>query len=292
VLDAVTVRRLGFIRYLYDLAVRQSFEPEPLGAASLLTFHDSIELFLALAAERRGVAKTGLQFMQYWEQLDGLGHKTSMGRLNGARVGLKHHGTLPSRLDIEAFRSATTAFFEESTPLLFGIGFDAISLISLVANPTARAYLETAELLVGKKQPKEALSQIALAFDELLEEFDRQHQDAFGSSRLRFAQDFSFDSAFFLGVPRGQFGRFLDKLRESVEALGEATRIIALGLDYLSYARFRALVPTVLRFEGGSTRVYSGEAQDQASQQDGEFCLRFVVDTALRLQALERSAPA
>lgn len=59
------MRRLALIRYLYNNGVQQSREPEPLGLVSILTFHDSIELFLQLAAERLNVSKPGLSFMDY-----------------------------------------------------------------------------------------------------------------------------------------------------------------------------------------------------------------------------------
>lgn len=44
-------KRLSFIKYLFNLGVEQSHKPEPLCWASVLTFHDSVELFLQLSAE-------------------------------------------------------------------------------------------------------------------------------------------------------------------------------------------------------------------------------------------------
>lgn len=41
-----TVLRLGFVRYLYQLALQQSEQPEPMATASVLTFHDSADLFM------------------------------------------------------------------------------------------------------------------------------------------------------------------------------------------------------------------------------------------------------
>jgi hypothetical protein len=45
-LEESIVRRLAFIKYLYAVAIEQSKRPEPLCSASILTFHDAIELFL------------------------------------------------------------------------------------------------------------------------------------------------------------------------------------------------------------------------------------------------------
>jgi len=43
--------------------------------------------------------------------------------MNKARVALKHHGTFPSRLDIESFRASTASLSEDNTPLVFGVSF-------------------------------------------------------------------------------------------------------------------------------------------------------------------------
>lgn len=65
-----------------------------------------------------------------------------MRRLNRARVALKHHGTMPSKLDIEAFRGSTTNFFEDNTGIVFGIRFTDISLVDLVQCKDAKNNLK------------------------------------------------------------------------------------------------------------------------------------------------------
>jgi len=50
-LNQVILKRLSFIKYLYQLAIDQSNQPSPQNSASILTFHDAIELFLQLSAE-------------------------------------------------------------------------------------------------------------------------------------------------------------------------------------------------------------------------------------------------
>ncbi|MFZ1959061.1 MAG: hypothetical protein WAU46_08295 [Methanoregula sp.] len=136
--EPIILKRLVFIKYLYTVAIQQSQQPEPLSSASILTFHDSIELFLELASEVNGVSKTNIHFLEYWELLksklpnEGLTQKMSMRRLNNARVSLKHHGTLPSKLNIEGFRVNSTNFFQENTPIVFGINFDKLSFSELI----------------------------------------------------------------------------------------------------------------------------------------------------------------
>ena len=87
-LEESTSRRLAFIRYLYTQAFEQADQPEPFCAASVLSFHDAIEMFLGLACEDKDVSvPVSINFMQYWERLDpvlkpdSLSQKRSMTRL-------------------------------------------------------------------------------------------------------------------------------------------------------------------------------------------------------------------
>lgn len=86
ILSEPVMRRLAFVRYLYKVAVVQSQQPEPLNAVSVLTFHDSIELFLQLASQQYNLKTDDIKFMQYWEVLSKkmaqeLGYKESIRRL-------------------------------------------------------------------------------------------------------------------------------------------------------------------------------------------------------------------
>lgn len=117
-LNSIVLKRLSFIKYLYQLAVEQSNQPSPKDSSSILTFHDSIELFLQLSGEiLNAKIKTTTKFMEYWEiinkELGGveLSQKASMNRLNTARRSLKHSGLLPTKPDIESFRVNSKDFF-------------------------------------------------------------------------------------------------------------------------------------------------------------------------------------
>ena len=64
----IAIRRLAFIKYLYEVGVEQSRKAEPFCQISILTLQDAIELFLGLASEFIGVEKLpkDIKFMQYW----------------------------------------------------------------------------------------------------------------------------------------------------------------------------------------------------------------------------------
>lgn len=183
-----TIQRLAFAKYLYSLAVEQSKAPELMSAASLLTFHDSIEFFLQISGEHLNVGSKNPNFMDYWDHfakklsVPDFPQKESMRRLNKARVALKHNGTLPSKLDIEAFRAASNLFFEDATKLVFDLDFSQISLIEYVSPEESRIHLKKAEDLCLKKMFDDATVEVALAFEKMISNYEANKNEwGFGS---------------------------------------------------------------------------------------------------------------
>ena len=137
--------------------------------SAVLTFHDAVELFLSLAAEHLNVGRSSLGFMEYFEVLKAplgqdLAQKESMRRLNSARVGLKHSGTLPSKMSIEGFRASTTEFFETNVPTVFSVDFDSISLVDLVSGSAAYQHI---------RQAQDDVSQIRVSTDKIVKRGER-----------------------------------------------------------------------------------------------------------------------
>jgi hypothetical protein len=143
------MERLAFIKNLYSVGAEQSKREEPLCWMSILTFHDAVELFLALASEYLDldVNIKDIKFMEYWSLLSKilkkkekgeLTQKISMEKLNKARVDFKHYGNPPSKSAIEDFRANTTSFLDENTRLVFDVEFSNISLVELVKYEVAK----------------------------------------------------------------------------------------------------------------------------------------------------------
>ncbi|MCW3985225.1 MAG: hypothetical protein NWE91_02295 [Candidatus Bathyarchaeota archaeon] len=275
------------------MAVEQSTKPEPACTVSVLMFHDSIELFLELASEHLDKGKSGANFMDYWELLKpriggtGLTQKESARQLNTARVGLKHSGIPPSKLALEGFRATATNFFVENTPIVFGIDFSDISLIELVQYVDAKNSLVKAQDLLEEGKIEDALDNVALAFAQLVDEYERSKKDKFGRSPFFFGERLSFLDSFFMKI-EGDLGRFIDKIKDSVEALQEAMKLLSLDLDYRRYARFRLLTPFILKISGGYNiqRIQRG-SKGLPKPEDVKFCINFVIESALVLQEFE-----
>ncbi len=291
-LTAPTLEMLAFIRYLYNLAMEQSRQPEPTGTVSLLTFHDSVELFLDLACDQFGVpSKKTREFKDYWSALEAhlqgqsLSQKRSMERLNAARVNFKHHSIRLSSSDIEKFRVNVTDFFQDNTPLIFGIAFDEISMTYLIQNTTVRSLLDEATGLIEQRKTGEALTKIAIAFFQLIDDY-MVSKEAWRHRKLFFSKGHSISKPRIDPRNRG-FDDFVNNVIASIEALQDGMQVLSLGLDYQRYVQFRLLTPYVFRTLGGiNYQVPPLEYTEETlpSIERCRFCYDFVVSSALHLQ--------
>lgn len=296
-LDYTTVKRLAFIKYLYQTAVSQSKAPAPLSCASLLTMHDAVELFLQLASEHLNTGAAHPGFMDYWDILNRkldpkeLEQKESMRRLNKARVALKHHGTFPSDLDIESFRASTTSFFQDNTLLVFAVALDDISLIEFVNPESSRQKLKETQDQIQNGDTLAALDNIALAFTEMIADYEDRKRTQFHSSPFYFGRNMTFLSSFHmrlhggsLSSPERKLGDFVDNVKESIEAMQDAIKMLALGIDYRKYSKFKQLTPHLTRVMSGDWVIHRRfEESEKPSQEDARFCIDFVIESALAL---------
>jgi hypothetical protein len=309
-LDLSTMRRLVFIRLIFQQGISQAQQPEPLSMTSVLSFHDSVELFLVLAAEHLGAQLPNhTTFLDYWPRLAPLSPtnkngipngvplsgKTAMDRLNRLRNGLKHAGTLPGAHAVEQARTEVEAFFVDNTPLVFGpdVEFAGLDLTDLVTQREVHDKLRDAGVSAQRGDYKTGLGELAEAFAQLLDDYTRRkridhrrsvydfgpHVDAV-ESRLPFAKQHLTE------ILGREFADHYDRLTEAAYEMQRNMQVIALGLDYRRYARFVLVTPEVTRRGHGPWEVYAPEWLTYTSE-DYEFCREFVISSALRLAEID-----
>lgn len=289
-MDAVVMKRLAFIKYLYNNGVHQSKQPPPLSSASILSFHDAAELFLHLALQHLDASKNVKDFMSYWEPINNklspktITQKEPMRRLNNARIQLKHYGTDPSALDIEDFKTRVMQFFNENTLTVFDITFDSISLIDLVQDQDVKDMLHNAQKLMGKNDFPECLKEIGRGFGMLVNNYERQKVDKFGLSPFFFGQDLTFESSFIMDI-QGKMGDFVDKVSESITSIQDAIKVLSLGFDYRKYSQFKRIIPIIQIINGTVHVVLSSDYA--FTKEDCMFCFEFVIECALKLQEFD-----
>jgi hypothetical protein len=286
-----SIKRLPFIRYLYNVALQQSRQPKPMNAASILTFHDSVELFLHLSCRELGInVKKDMPFIQYWEALKNLpngtslGYKSEMDTLNTLRVNLKHQGIMPDGSEIESSRVSTTNFFEKSTPTIFSVDFDRISMTDLVRYIPAREGLNEAATLMEQEKFEDALAKIAIAFDQIIEDYESRKASSFGTSPFFFGKSLALHSSFFMGISERKMKEFIDTVKDSIESMQKAMKILSLSIDYKQYVKFRLLVPQISRPLGSNDDYFITPSSRKHTADECRFCYGFVIDSAIRIQ--------
>jgi hypothetical protein len=294
-LDETTMERLAFNKHLVDLGVEQAQEPQPMASTAVLSFHDAVELFLQHATEYMNINKGGkshIHFMEYWEIIGNklphgqeLGQKPAMRRLNEARVNLKHQGTRPDTADIESFGVAVRDFFEENTPKVFGIDYSEISLINLVEYESTRKKLTQAREYLADGQRQKAIKKIAVSYEELFSEYNQRMKTEVGYQpfSIGLSQGFPPNRINTTTAHEKDIEEITNRVNNVIESTEKAVRVLSLGMDYRRYSRFDYLTPPVLWDAAGDFHIPSLE-ETEFSEEEVEFCINFVVETAIQLQ--------
>lgn len=282
------IKRLAYIKQLYKIGVEQSKKSEHIATFSILAFHDSIEMFLKLAAEYKNVKSDNLRFSGYWDVLTQLTLKESMWNFNKRRVNLKHHGILPSKTDIEISRVNTTEFFKQNTEIIFGLDFDSISLIELVQFENVKEHLIESQIKLEKHDFVESVTAAAIAFDELLINYEK-NKGEWGQSPFDFSSEVSRYHVYNSRI-NDETDRAIELLLDKVTHLGNSLKILSLGIDFREYSKFEILTPSVQRTLDGTIFTnfgLHGSDKIQLNNDNCHFCIDFVISTSLKLQEFD-----
>lgn len=204
-----------------------------------------------------------------------------MERLNTARVGLKHHGNFLDLSTIESHRAAVSAFFEECTPEVFGVEFDRISLLDLIAFEETKAALAIAEDNADSGNWEAALGDLRVAFDRLLKEYRKSVN----------WPGFAGWADILVPVPSGTHEIELDladlaqEVSNEIGRLEEAIFLVSIGIELRRWQRFLLLTPRVdVSKDGAQKRFPLARVARESGRTEYDYCKEFVVESALGLQ--------
>jgi hypothetical protein len=297
--------RLAFIRLFFEAAIGQSRQPDPLNVQAVLTLHDTIELFLQLAADHLGASlPQRVTFMEYWRQLDPaslpggvrLSGERPMRRLNDLRIAFKHHGTLPSAAAIQQACTDVRSFLDTNTALVFGIAFADIDMAEVIPQPDARAKVRAATAAAAAGDLVDAMGLLAETYDDLFAPSgpgQRGPAARFGSTINDRAMREMYIAQVLHPCPQDKTSRsavadyralasLLDGVIGATSKMQGAMRIMALGIEYPKYERFRQLTPRILRSINGVSDRWSPPGYAPTSD-EFDFCREFIITVALRL---------
>lgn len=306
-MDRGVYERLALIKFMSRIVDGQASKAEPLSLLTILTYHDLVEWLAYLCCQKLQITPDG-DFSKCLKQInkelkqDGgaLLFINEMESLNKARVQLKHYGTLPHRSLVEDMRRAVPQFLATNCQRVLGISFDEVSLSDLVTFQTAKERLKAAEACCTSGELKKGFEAVALAYYELLSEYESGQRDMFGHNPFRFGgnprvlgrleSQIRGSGPYKIGSTRNEAaslareaGRYLE---EAISSLQGATRVLALGIDYRRYMRFMALTPIVHPMMNGGvqTTPRSGRHQPEPGLPELKYCVDFVIEAALALQ--------
>ncbi|MBL7692177.1 MAG: hypothetical protein JNM41_11325 [Flavipsychrobacter sp.] len=282
------LKRLALVKLLYKGGLELSQQAGPSACFSILSFHDSIEMFLKLVCQHRNIKSDKFDFIEYWNSIPDLTLKESCNALNERRKNIKHRGLLLDRSEIDSSRVTTKEFFEQNTFKQFGVQFNEVSLLTLVTYPTVRGFLEEASNYLKDEKNQESVGSAAIAFDELLTVYEESKHEGYNSPFF-FGKSLEFNSSFFMGVKDREMAGFIDNVKKSIEEMSRAIKIVSMGLDYKRFIKFDILTPHVTKFIGGSRHLSEGWRIKKLTQANCQFCIDFVVDCAIKLQDFDFS---
>jgi hypothetical protein len=158
----------------------------------------------------------------------------------------------------------------------------------------AKASLEEAQRLMSAANSEEAIGKIALAFQQLMDDYHNRAAQVFGQSPLDFHKPLRYESKW-KGPPLPPpslsdfplLGLALD-LTASVQQLQTAVTVMSLGLDFRRFARFVSLTPQA--WKDPLTEEYKVTHRNTGYKlvpEDCRFCYDFVIESALRLQEFD-----
>jgi len=286
------IKRLALIKHLYKLGLEQSKQVETLSAFSILSFHDSIEMFLKLIAEHQNIKSDKFSFLDYWANIPSLTLMESMRNLNARRVNIKHRGLLPSKSDVEISRVNTTDFFDQNVIIQLGVDFKDISLLSLISYNSIRTYLEEAQHALNTNDFENCIKKAAISFSELLDIYENSKTYFYSKSPFFFGYEGSLRSSFHMGLSGSSdrqernMAEFIDAVKNSLEGIQKAIKIISFGIDYRKFVKFQILTPTVSNING---KHYVNDVWEDKkwTKENCQYCIDFVLDSSIKLQEFD-----
>ena len=290
------IKRLAFAKYLIERGNQESVNSEPLSSIALLHYHDALELSFDLVLEDKGINTNKLSFMQYFDKVnewlrnngkDEVSLRPSLVKLKDRRVNLKHKGLFPSKTDIEESKFTANNLFEELCKNVYGLDAQKISLVELIENQRVKAFIKEAINSYDSDQ-KKSIEKISLSFEFLLRDYEQSKRDSFFRSPFNFGKDMTFLGSFSMGLNRrDKLSEFIDKVKESIEAMQKAVKILAFGLDYKKYIKFRLLIPEPIWYIGSDMPEVSLSQNAKISKEDFNFCINFLIECSLKLQEFD-----
>ena len=309
-LDATSLKRLTYAKYLYGAAVDGLHSTSPIVAAeALLRVHDSVEIFQLVVLDSLSVPSAG--FMDFWEKVKTKTrkeppYKDRFDQLNLMRRGFKHKAIVPNLSELREVAAVVLPFFNEVCRDALNVDFARLSLAELVEDPAVRGRLAKAEDLINSQKYEEGLAEIAIALHLALRQ---KYPDSSWGPRLSDLLDpdlssrrppkIEFSGSSYLDGVSDLVRRFEEAIEKALETLNarvysqaQLLEMLIWKMDVQKYSKFAQFVPQVYEIGEGNFRVVARtDIRRPFTRRDARFCFQFVLDSALAIQQQKKEYP-
>lgn len=247
-------------------------------AISLL--QDAAELYVwTLIKERNVTVKDQSGFVANLEAVQKAGFAMPFSarllELNRARVNFKHYGNLPAESEARKHRAYVEDCLREAMDQHFGISFDQISLIDLVADPDVRKHLSQALAHTERGELVEAVAELAKArylaiqaMRRLAPRVDRRLADA---DRLLST------------LAGGSHINVFEYLTQYLEQLQDSMLISTMQLPAADFALIQHRLPQASRSHSGAWQVV--HTRGNYTEAECRRAIACLINLCLRVQA-------
>lgn len=294
--------RLSLIKYIYENGLIEYTKPEPLCVSSLLSFHDSVELFLHLILEHYNIQNKSPTFSEYFDLIQKtmpskvISQRETMKKLNSARVAFKHYGTIPSKLDLDFFQGITTSFFIDNCSLYFDIEFSKITMLELISDAEIKGYLLEALAKKELGETQKSIENIVIAFSTMISKYEENKLIRNYRSVFQIGDEMTFVSGFFMknrisrnsDIPDEIFD-FVDTVKKDLDEIKETIKLIGFGIDFRKYSKYKYIAPGNAKTMDGKTHFYHKTNDKKYELSDIDFCFSFCIETYLKLISFDFS---
>jgi hypothetical protein len=289
-LPADYLRRLVYAKYLLRRATELLRHRTLLATAeALLALHDGAEILMRVVGDQLRV-KQFYNFMEFWSRIKDVtgnepAHRATMDRLNDARNSFKHKGIPPDRTVVSGFQALVEEFCGDLCSQYLGLDYEKLTMGSLISNNKARELVEESEKLFESGDKRNAMNQLAFAFDEL---YFSARQDAHevvlkppATPSFPSTQDFT-------------ARKLIDIAKDFAkdhERMADTVNMLLLGIDPLALLFFKRSTPGVVRFAGGRVEIDWNPRGVPAPDDEPTYlrCRDFVIEFSLRTDELFRA---
>ena len=276
------VRRLTLPKFLFSQArtALDRYSPYSGGLATSL-LQDTAEAFLRiLSVHGRVDVKDSASFPDLIDTVGAkfpvvIEHKAAILRLNRARVNFKHHGLAVSHEEATGFASTVEGFLSEVSVEALSIEYESISLISQIDHTRTQNWLRKAESFRHAGDYRESLSCVSRALTVYLSYSARWVRKWRGDEFDFYPYDVSSES---------ELENLAEWTKELIEPIVEHLDLIIQGVDIALYRRFLSLVPRSRLTLANTITISRYPTSIVPSEEDVNFCIDFVVDSALRIR--------